>query len=80
MNLAVFFLLAQVVSSFVLPSKSLDRTSNNHLTQLELFNLFNEGKKALVKKLAGDYDTEVIRARVDGLINENDVLMLSFRT
>lgn len=45
-------------------------------TQVNLFNIFNEGKKALVKKIAGDYDAEAIRARIDGLINDSPVLML----
>jgi len=49
-------------------------------TQLGLFNVFNEGKKALVRKLAGDYDQAAIRARLDGLISENKVLFLSFET
>mmetsp|Transcript_22202 Transcript_22202/g.33673 ORF Transcript_22202/g.33673 Transcript_22202/m.33673 type:complete len:88 (+) Transcript_22202:103-366(+) len=81
MNLALFFLLVQAVGSFLLPSKSLVRLGNNpSSTKINLFDLFNEGKKALVKKLAGDYDSEAIRARIDGLINQNEVLMLSFRT
>jgi len=40
----------------------------------------NEAKKALVKSLAGNYDAAVVRARLDGLISEKPVLMLSFRT
>lgn len=38
----------------------------------------NEGKKALVKGLAGDYDQTAIRAQLDSLITSNKVLMLSF--
>mmetsp|Transcript_26626 Transcript_26626/g.37505 ORF Transcript_26626/g.37505 Transcript_26626/m.37505 type:complete len:118 (-) Transcript_26626:554-907(-) len=38
----------------------------------------NEGKKALVKALAGEYDEEATRAKLEGLISENEVLMLSF--
>uniref|UniRef100_A0A6U2DQB0 Uncharacterized protein n=1 Tax=Pseudictyota dubia TaxID=2749911 RepID=A0A6U2DQB0_9STRA len=38
----------------------------------------NEGKKALVRSLAGDYDREAIRAKLEGLINDHPVLMLSF--
>ena len=45
-----------------------------------MFEFLNEGKKALVKKLAGDYDQGAIRARIDSLINDNPVLMLSFTT
>ena len=40
----------------------------------------NEGKKALVKSLAGDYNQAAVRARLDGLIADKPVLMLSFRT
>lgn len=49
-------------------------------TRLHIFDFLNEGKKALVKKLAGDYDSVAIRERLDGLIKENSVLMLSFTT
>uniref|UniRef100_A0A7S4HLH9 Plastid lipid-associated protein/fibrillin conserved domain-containing protein n=1 Tax=Odontella aurita TaxID=265563 RepID=A0A7S4HLH9_9STRA len=38
----------------------------------------NEGKKALVRSLAGDYDKQTIRAKLNGLIEDNSVLMLSF--
>jgi glutaredoxin 3 len=40
----------------------------------------NEGKKALVKSLAGSYDQPAIRAKLDGWIDDKPVLMLSFRT
>lgn len=43
-------------------------------------NIFNEGKKALVKRLAGDFDEVAIKARINNLIKENKVLMLSFTT
>jgi hypothetical protein len=38
----------------------------------------NEGKKALVKSLAGEYDEAAIKAKLNTLIDENSVLMLSF--
>ena len=38
----------------------------------------NEGKKALVKSLAGEYDEAEVRAKLDGYINDEAVLMLSF--
>mmetsp|Transcript_17460 Transcript_17460/g.27191 ORF Transcript_17460/g.27191 Transcript_17460/m.27191 type:complete len:126 (-) Transcript_17460:1267-1644(-) len=40
----------------------------------------NEGKKALVKSLAGEYDVAAVKARLDGLIADSNsgVLMLSF--
>jgi len=49
-------------------------------TQLGMFNFLNEGKKALVKSLAGEYDEAVIKSRLDNLIADNSVLMLSFTT
>ena len=49
-------------------------TVQNLLTNSPL----NEGKKALVRALAGDYDQEATRAKLDGLIADNPVLMLSF--
>jgi len=41
---------------------------------------FKQGKIALVKSLAGDYDETAIRNRLDTLISENRALMLSFTT
>lgn len=38
----------------------------------------NEGKKAVVKLLAGPYDQEATRAKLTGLVDETPVLMLSF--
>jgi len=38
----------------------------------------NEGKKALVKSLAGDYDVEATRAKLTGLVANEPVLFLSF--
>jgi len=42
----------------------------------------NEGKKALVRKLAGDYDREATRAKLNAYIenSQKSVLMLSFTT
>lgn len=62
------------------------RSSNNCSPRLEttsidgVMDFLNEGKKNLVKSLAGDYDADAIRVRTDGLINDNPVLMLSFTT
>ena len=39
-----------------------------------------EGKKALVKSQAGDYDKVEVRAKLDSHIAENPVAMLSFTT
>ena len=38
----------------------------------------NEGKKALVRSLAGDYDKSAIQAQLNTYITKNKVLMLSF--
>jgi glutaredoxin 3 len=43
-------------------------------------NFLNDGKKALVKSLAGDYDAASVKARIGGLIEDNPVLMFSFTT
>mmetsp|Transcript_17107 Transcript_17107/g.34581 ORF Transcript_17107/g.34581 Transcript_17107/m.34581 type:complete len:216 (+) Transcript_17107:67-714(+) len=40
----------------------------------------NAAKLSLVKSLAGDYDAAATRQKLDGLISENPVLMLSFTT
>lgn len=40
----------------------------------------NEGKKALVKSLAGSYNQAEIQAKLNGWIEDKPVLMLSFRT
>ena len=53
---------------------------NRSLTKVYLFDFLNEGKKALVKKLAGDYDQSAVQSRLDGLVADNPVLMLSFTT
>ena len=76
-------LLALSSHAFHSPSKPIitrSAANQSSTTQLHLFDLLNEGKKALVKKLAGDYDAAAIRARLDGLIQDNAVLMLSFTT
>ena len=49
-------------------------TVQNILTNSPL----NEGKKALVKALAGDYDEAAVKAKLEGLISDSPVLMLSF--
>ena len=49
-------------------------------TQLQMFDFLKAGKQALVKSLAGDYDEAAVRARLNSLINDNPVFMLSFTT
>ena len=45
-----------------------------------LFSVLKEGKVGLVKSLAGEYDADAVRAKLDGLVEDNSVLMLSFTT
>ena len=45
-----------------------------------LFSVLREGKVGLVKSLAGEYDADAVRAKLDGLVEDNSVLMLSFTT
>jgi glutaredoxin 3 len=59
------------------PSGSSSTTSS---TELGLMNFLNNGKKKLVKSLAGDYDAAAVKARIVGLIDDNPVLMFSFTT
>jgi hypothetical protein len=81
---AALFLLLSNAEAFLKPSNNnvafsrVSQTSST--TQIGAFDFIKEGKKALVKKLAGDYDAAAVRARLDGLIADNKVLMLSFNT
>ena len=45
-----------------------------------LFSVLKEGKVGLVKSVAGEYDADAVRAKLDGLVEDNSVLMLSFTT
>ncbi|CAJ1953887.1 unnamed protein product [Cylindrotheca closterium] len=66
--LALIVALSSTVDAFV-PAASITPTrSKTSSTEVHLFDIFNEGKKKLVKSLAGDYDEAAIKARVDGLI------------
>lgn len=78
--LSIFLLLAASSEAFLKPNFSRIPTRNASTTQVNLFDFFNEGKKALVKSLAGEYDEAAIKARIDGLISENPVFMFSFTT
>jgi glutaredoxin 3 len=49
-------------------------------SEVGLMNFLNDGKKALVKSLAGEYDSASVKARIDGLVDDNPVLMFSFTT
>ena len=50
-------------------------------TSLNIFGgALKEGKYALVRSLAGEYDKNAIQERVQGLIDASPVLMFSFTT
>jgi len=53
-------------------------SSGNDDDGAKQWNPFNDGKKALVKMLAGEYDSPAVRAKLMGLIQDEPVLMLSF--
>ena len=77
--LAVLALLAALETSQAfapLPRTTTAAVSSTTTTALGLFDMFNQGKKLLVKKLAGDFDEPAVRARLDSLVAENPVLML----
>ena len=79
--LAVFLSSCQgfhTPTNTIFQARSVGQTSSTQV--YNLFGFLNEGKKALVKKLAGDYDADAVQDRIDGLIKESPVLMLSFTT
>jgi glutaredoxin 3 len=55
-------------------------TAKYTVSALPMMNFLNEGKKALVKSLAGDYDTNKIRSIIDESIKSESVVMFSFST
>mmetsp|Transcript_26168 Transcript_26168/g.72184 ORF Transcript_26168/g.72184 Transcript_26168/m.72184 type:complete len:96 (-) Transcript_26168:591-878(-) len=59
-------------------SSSSTSSSNSSLQMFP--NPLQQGKFALVRSLAGDYDEQAVRARLNGLIQDQPVLMLSFTT
>ena len=68
-------------SNFVTSSSNTySATTSSSSSQLHLFGFLKEGKKALVKSIAGDYDETAINARIDNDISSNPVLMYSFTT
>lgn len=50
----------------------------DRLAQFVTSSPLNELKKAAARAQAGDYDAERVRARLDGLICDTDILLLSF--
>lgn len=80
--LAAMLLLSTPESSAFSSGLSLTRsTAMPSVVSLQM-GFFDEGKKALVKSLAGKYDQAAVRARLDDWIGDQEkpVLMLSFRT
>ncbi|KAL3939157.1 MAG: hypothetical protein SGBAC_006065 [Bacillariaceae sp.] len=73
-TVALVALLSSNVADAFVPAKAAApiaaTTSKTSSTEVHLFDIFNEGKKKLVKSLAGDYDEAAIKARVDGLITD----------
>ena len=57
-----------------------NKVSPTEMHMVDIVDLFNDGKKKVVKVIAGDYDKVAIKARVDGLIADSPVLMFSFTT
>mmetsp|Transcript_15702 Transcript_15702/g.38653 ORF Transcript_15702/g.38653 Transcript_15702/m.38653 type:complete len:85 (-) Transcript_15702:488-742(-) len=76
---ALVVALSSTADAFV-PASITPATSKTSSTEVHLFDIFNEGKKKLVKSLAGEYDEAAIKVRVNGLIADSPVLMLSFTT
>ena len=86
---ALLLFLSQSSTAFLAPYRSntvncargADKASS---TRVHVFDMFKDAagaaKKNLVKSLAGEYDESAVRARLDGLVNDNPVLMLSFTT
>ena len=82
-TLLALVLFAGPSSAFVSSSVLRDNaavTSSSTSCNMGIMDFLNEGKKNLVKSLAGDYDAAAIQARTDGLIKDNAVLMMSFTT
>jgi hypothetical protein len=75
---SLMFLLADSTDAFV--AKPTFATTAASTTRANMFGFLNDGKKALVKSLAGEYDAPAVQARMQGLIGDNSVLMLSFTT
>mmetsp|Transcript_9783 Transcript_9783/g.13793 ORF Transcript_9783/g.13793 Transcript_9783/m.13793 type:complete len:181 (+) Transcript_9783:130-672(+) len=81
-TLLVLVLLTGLSSAFV-PSSMLRNNAVSSSTSVGMggiFDFLNEGKKNLVKSMAGDYDAAAIQARTDSLIQDNPVLVMSFTT
>ena len=77
---ALAMALSSTADAFV-PAPNKVSTSSTEMHMVGgIKDLFNDGKKKVVKVIAGDYDKVAIKARVDGLIADSPVLMFSFTT
>jgi hypothetical protein len=81
---AALFLLLSNAEAFLKPSNTnvaFSRVTHPSTTkQNGVFDFLKDPKQALVSGLAGEYDEAAVKARLDGLIADNKVLMLSFNT
>jgi len=69
--------------AFVSSNSKFTSTRTRYDTSIGVGNilgLFDDGKKKLVKSMAGEYDAAVIQDRINLLIDDNPVLMFSFTT
>jgi hypothetical protein len=87
LSLVILAMLVQGGQAFVEPPSMKSSTRGNgssggfiSKTTLGLFDFLKQGKIQLVKTIAGNYDETAIQNRLDGLVKENPVLMLSFTT
>jgi len=78
-----FVSVATAAHAFVAPCQSVHHATPTQLKASPLDNLFSfvkGGKVSLVKSIAGDYDDDAIKSKLDSLIKKNPLLMLSFTT
>lgn len=78
-----FVSFAAVTRAFVPGGRSLHARPTAALAASPIDNLFaflKEGKVGLVKSLAGEYDAVAVRSKIDSLVQDTPVLMLSFTT
>jgi len=82
---SLFVLLVFTGSScaFISSNSKYTSTRSRYDTSIGVGNilgLFDDGKKKLVKSMAGEYDSAAIQDRINLLIDDNPVLMFSFTT
>jgi len=62
------------------PTKTFIASIANVVQNIVTNSPINKGKQALVAMLAGNYDVVATKAKLDGLISDEPVVMLSFTT